>query len=119
MPLLAPQLTIYKYKHSTNGRPFVIDVFQEESCCSVKAVLTFISVRGTSSAPLFCRPDGAPMKRSIFVEQLNRALRCCNGTWAAPGLWNTLPFDVRCAKSDNVFNVKLKTHLFSSAFLLS
>ena len=71
------QLTIYKYKHSTNGRPFVTDIFQE-SCCPVKAVLAFISVRGTTSGPLFCWPGGAPIKRSIFVEQLNRALRFCN-----------------------------------------
>ena len=76
--VVALQLTIYKYKHSTNGRPFVIDIFQEESCCPVKAVLAFISVRGTTKGPLFCWPGGAPIKRSIFVEQLNRALRFCN-----------------------------------------
>ena len=72
------QLTIYKYKHSTNGRPIVIDIFEEESCCPVKAVLPFISVRGTTKGPLFCWPGGAPITRSIFVEQLNRALRFCN-----------------------------------------
>ena len=76
--VIALQLTIYKYKHSNNGRPFVIDVFQEESGCRVKAVLAFISVRGTTSGPMFCWPGGAPVKRSIFVEQLNRALRFCN-----------------------------------------
>lgn len=76
--VVALQLTIYKYKHSNNGRPFVIDIFQEESGCPVKAVLAFISVRGTTSGPLFCWPGGAPIKRSIFVEQLNRALRFCN-----------------------------------------
>ena len=38
----------------------------------------FISVRGATSGPLFCWPGGAPTKRSIFVEQLNRALRFCN-----------------------------------------
>ena len=76
--VVALQLTICKYKHSTNGRPFVIDIFQEDSCCPVKAVLAFISVRGTTSGPMFCWPGGAPIKRSIFVEQLNRALRFCN-----------------------------------------
>ena len=34
-------------------------------------------------------------------------------THAAPRLCNALSFDVRCAKSVNVFKVKLKTHLFS------
>ena len=40
-------------------------------------------------------------------------------TCAAPRLWNSLLFDVRCTKSVDVFKVKLKTHLFSSACLLS
>ena len=40
-------------------------------------------------------------------------------TYAAPRLCNALPFDVRYTKSVNVFKVKLKTHLFSSALLLS
>ena len=38
-------------------------------------------------------------------------------TYAAPRLCNALPFDVRCAKSVNIFKVKLKTHLFRSALL--
>ena len=76
--VVALQLTICEYKHSTNGPPFVIDIFQEEYCCPVKAVLAFISVRGTTSGPLFCWPGRAPVKRSIFVEQLNRAPRFCN-----------------------------------------
>ena len=76
--VVALQLTICKYKHSTNGCSFLIDIFQEESCCQVKAVLAFISVRGATSGPLFCWQGGAPIKRSIFVEQLNRALRFCN-----------------------------------------
>ena len=92
--VVALQLTIYKYKHSTNGRPFVIDIFQEESCCPVKAVLAFISVRGTTSGPLFCWPGGAPIKRSIFVEQLNRALRFCN---LDPTLYKAHSFRIRAA----------------------
>ena len=40
-------------------------------------------------------------------------------TCVAPKLWNALRFDVRCAKSVDVYKVKLQTHLFSLAFLLS
>ena len=36
------------------------------------------ALRGTTSGPLFCWPGGAPVKRSIFVEQLNRALTFYN-----------------------------------------
>ena len=95
--VVALQLTICKYKHSTNGRPFVIDIFQEESCCPVKAVLAFISVRGTTSGPMFCWPGGAPVKRSIFVQQLNRALGFCN---LDPTLYKAHSFRIRAATWD-------------------
>ena len=39
-------------------------------------------------------------------------------TFAAPKLWNTLPFEVRDSKSLDIFRSKLKTHLFRLAFLL-
>ena len=38
-------------------------------------------------------------------------------TWAAPKLWNALPFEVRDSKSLDIFKSKLKTHLFCLAFL--
>ena len=38
-------------------------------------------------------------------------------TCAAPKLWNELPLDIRSARTVNIFKVKLKTHLFRSAFL--
>ena len=66
----ALQLTISKYKHSDTGRPFVIYIYQEESCCPVEPILDFISTRGKINAPLFSWPDGEPIIRSYFVEQL-------------------------------------------------
>ena len=74
----ALQLTISEYKHSATGRPFVIYIHKEQSCCPVKTILDFISARGTVHGPLFCWPDWAPIKRHFFVEQLSRPLRFCN-----------------------------------------
>ena len=34
--LTALQLTISKYKHSATGRPFVIYIHKEQSCCPLK-----------------------------------------------------------------------------------
>ena len=90
----ALQLTISKYKHSATGRPFVIYIHKEQSCCPVKTILDFISARGTVHGPLFCWPDGAPIKRHFFVEQLSRALRFCN---LDPALYKSHSFRIGAA----------------------
>lgn len=90
----ALQLTIVKYKHSDNGRPFVIYIYKEDTCCPVKTILDFISARGTVHGPLFCWPDGAPIKRTFFVEQLNRALRFCK---LDPALYKSHSFRIGAA----------------------
>ena len=38
-------------------------------------------------------------------------------TFAAPKLWNALPFDIRSASTVSIFKAKLKTHLFRHALL--
>ena len=38
-------------------------------------------------------------------------------TFAAPKLWNALPFDIRSASTVSIFKAKLKTHLFCHALL--
>ena len=38
-------------------------------------------------------------------------------TWAAPKLWNALPFNIRSASTVSIFKAKLKTHLFRHALL--
>ena len=38
-------------------------------------------------------------------------------TCAAPKVWNALPFDIKSARSVNIFKAKLKTHLFRHTFL--
>ena len=92
--VIALQLTILHYKHSNNGRPFTIFIHKEISCCPVKAILDFVSTRGSFNGPLFCWPDGAPITRSFFVEQLNRALRVCN---LDPALYKSHSFRIGAA----------------------
>ena len=88
-----PQLTILQYKHSNNGRPFMIYIHKEVSCL-VKAILDYVSTRGSFNGPLFCWLDGAPITRSFFVEQLNRALRVCN---LDPALYKSHSFRIGAA----------------------
>lgn len=90
----ALQLTISKYKHSDTGPPFVIYIYKEDLCCPVRTILDFISTRGTARGPLFCWPDGAPIKRNFFVEQLNRALRFCK---LDPALYKSHSFRIGAA----------------------
>lgn len=90
----ALQLSILKYKHSNNGRPFTIYIYKEDSCCPVQAILDFVYTRGSFNGPLFCWPDGAPITRSFFVEQLNRALRFCN---LDPALYKSHSFRIGAA----------------------
>ena len=68
--VIALQLTILQYKHSNNGHPFTIYIHKEVSCCPVKAILDYVSTRGSFNGPLFCWSDGVPITRSFFVEQL-------------------------------------------------
>ena len=50
-----------------------------------------------TSGPLFCWPGGAPIKRSIFVQQLNRALGYFN---LDPTLYKAHSFRIRAATRD-------------------
>ena len=36
--------------------------------------------------------------------------------YAAPNLWNKLPYDLKCCESLQIFKTKLKTHLFNEFF---
>jgi len=90
----ALQLTTLKYKHSSNGRPFTMYIYIESSCCPVQAILDFVSTQGSFIGPLFCWPDRAPIIRSFFVQQLNRALRFCHPD---PGLYKSHSYRIGAA----------------------
>lgn len=74
----ALQLSLYQYKHSNPGQPFVIYIYPENICCPVQLILDYISLRGYTQGPLFCWPDGRPISRAYFIEQLNAALKFNN-----------------------------------------
>ena len=74
----ALQLTICNYKHKKSGPPFVIYIYPEVTCCPVQLISNFVSMRGPVRGPLFCWPDGTPIRRTFFVERLNAALKFCN-----------------------------------------
>ena len=66
-----------------------------------------ISVKNANdNLPLSCpsfKSKPTPVDRSLTCEALE--------------LWNALPLEVRSAKSVDVLQAKLRTHLFSLAFL--
>ena len=51
-----------------------------------------------------------PFKQPAFISKAT--LGDGSFTWAAPKLWNALPFEVRDSKSLDILKSKLKTHLF-------
>ena len=55
----ALQLSILKYKHRNNGRPFTIYIYKQDSCCPVQAILDFVSMRGSFNGPFFLAGRGA------------------------------------------------------------
>ena len=71
----ALQLSLFQYKHSDPGQPFVIYIYPKTVCCPVQLLLDYISLRGNTPGPLFCWPDGRPISRAFFIEQLNAALK--------------------------------------------
>ena len=74
----ALQLTFINYKHSDSGRPFVVYISTESKYCPVERILEYLSARGPISGLLFCWPNGAPIKKSFFVEKLNVSLTFCS-----------------------------------------
>ena len=75
---------------------------------------SLISLRPPSRYNLRISNENLLLSYPSFICKAALGDRC-----AAPRLWNSLLFDVRCTKSVDVFKVKLKTRLFSSACLLS
>jgi len=72
---------------------------------------SLISLRRPSRHNIRNSNDNLLLRYRSFISKASlgdRSFAC-----AALKFWNALPFDVRCAKSDEVFKFKLKTHLFS------
>ena len=77
---------------------------------------SFISIKSTSQYDLRSSNDSLLLS---YPKPLSKAtLGYRSFTYAAPKLWNTLPLAIRSVNPVNDFKGKLKTYLFSKAFLL-
>ena len=77
-----------------------------ESLTSLKPQSCY-NLRRSSDTPL--------LKQPAFISKATLGDRSL--TWAAPKLWNALPFEVRNCKSLDIFKSKVKTHLSRLAVL--
>ena len=73
------KITITKFKHNNNHRPFDILIERELSSlfCPVQAMLKFCHTRGHQPEPLFCHPDLSPITVSQFNAELHHCLIFC------------------------------------------
>ena len=99
----ALQLSILKYKHtcSTNGHPFTIFIYKEDSCCPVQAILDFVSHEDCSIVLFFAgqtgRPSPDPYKSHSF--------RIGAASWAAAKCFSDTDSPVRPMEILCVFKV--------------
>ena len=76
---------------------------------------SLISLKPQSRYNLRCSRDTLLLKQPTFIAKVT--LNDRSFTCAAPKLWNALPFEVRHAKSLDIFKTKSKSHPFYLAFL--
>ena len=69
-------ITITKFKHNHSRQPLDIVMPRQDntSICPVHAMYSYLQVRGYHPGPLFCFPDGKPVSRSYFAQQLKNLL---------------------------------------------
>ena len=63
--------------------------------CPVEAVLSYLSIRGGTSGPLFVRTNGVPLKRAYFSERLRSLL----GAAGIAGRYSSHSFRIGAARS--------------------
>ena len=68
-------ITFYKFKHMTSDHPWPVRIDRKpgEKNCPVIALRDYVRLRGQRPGPLFCLPNGAPVKRLWF----SRLMACC------------------------------------------
>ena len=73
------KLTITKFKHNANNRPFdiVIDRENSPSLCPVQHLVNYCRLRGDRPGPLFCLSDLTPVSVNMFNTELQRCLIFC------------------------------------------
>ena len=73
------KITLTRFKHNTNNRPYDIIIEREDSLpfCPVKSLLEYCKIRGSKPGPLFCSSDGSPITTNQFNSELRRCLIFC------------------------------------------
>ena len=69
-------VTFYKFKHMNSPHPWPVRVEAkpQERYCPRVALDEFVELRGRQEGPLFCWPDGAPIKREWFSKYMKICL---------------------------------------------
>ena len=67
------------FKHNAGRQPFQIVLTKQIdlNLCPVRALVQYISFRGTSQGPLFCFPGFRPVSRNFFNNKLTTLLTYC------------------------------------------
>ena len=67
------KITLTRFKHNTNNRPYDIIIEREDSLpfCPVKSLLEYCKIRGSEPGPLFCSSDGSPITTLITTLLLH------------------------------------------------
>ena len=86
-------ITFTHFKHS-NGRVHTIRIDSLIDNCPVKAMLSYLNIRGLSPGPLFIDSIGSPISRHVFNQQLNR---CLNFLSLSPSVYKTHSFRIGAA----------------------
>lgn len=71
------RLTLRFYKHSDAAHPAQVLLKKSLPICPVTLMAEYLSVRQAKQGPLFSWPDGSPILRSQFIDELNRSLAFC------------------------------------------
>ena len=72
-------LSISHFKHNSSSRPFqiVLSKQRDDTLCPLRALQSYMQMRGNQAGPLFCFPGLQPVSRSFFINKLNFLLNFC------------------------------------------
>ena len=88
----------FKFKHY-NGRPITIIVKSSGTNCPVKAISSYLNIRGSTPGPLFVFPCQKPIPGSFFTKRFNSCLARCS---LDPSLYK--PHSFRIGAATNAFS---------------
>lgn len=72
-------LTMKHFKHHSSHHPIQLQISPQNTpfICHVKAMRTYLKLRGASSDPLFLSRGGSPVSHSFYTSMLTNVLEFC------------------------------------------